>query len=284
MSKSSDQIDRLRWSYTDLQKQVDKLTEKIRNKNAYICSMRDSVVTVTSVRGDESKQANGFFIRGHYIITTSNAVTFAPESNAVTFAPESNVVTFIDREIELPERIIVTVEGNNYPGKLVGMDYLGGVAILICESLNIENITVLNWGKSRNMCPGSKAMLIGNYYGPNNVLHVVISDNRYVCNDIPGELLLLSGIDKAIEGAVILDHDGCLIGMSRTGQPNVAISEIFMRKTIKSLLRVYQDNSHNDPKVQFYKGIYWFVPSTLGLNGHLFTILDCLDADKIIGY
>lgn len=202
----------------------------------------------------------------------------------------------------------------NYDAEIIGIDGAGNIAILrIITNSEWNNANplirtchkFLQWGKSRSSCPGDSVMLIGDTpstlmdtllpsdvkkYGlllpgaENAVSFGTISDNRYVFPGgyVSGELLLLSNIIAKGEqqGLPIITMDGAVIGMiihiHNSSSNNIGLSEFFMRRPVKSIIKTYQDGSIStryrgfitpvsDPIGDYYR----FDKSWLGIAGIL---------------
>lgn len=261
------------------------------------CNIRDSVVLISSqtIIPDGSvsiKNGNGFFIKGHYIICPYSVV--CNERNK----PDVDI-------------ILVTVSNVNMLGKsycyeaeILGIDAAGNIAILVInkeKQWNIKNPAieichpVLHWGKSRSCSPGDKIFIIGETTGfdtlgftninisgsaENGVAIGNISDNRYVSYGgyIPGELLLLSNITikGSQSGLPVIDRKGCIIGMylnvETPSHLNLALSEFFMRRPVKALIRSSIDKQIPDRYngfVETVDSIYRFNKSWIGIGGIL---------------
>lgn len=259
-----------------------------------INNIRDAVVLVSGVvivnnEINKISTGNGYFIKGHYIICTSNII----------------LIPTI-KEIKRCDKILVDVSNVNgedksysYEGDLIGIDGVSNIAIIKINNEKEENKLnpgirtehpVLQWGKSRNSSPGTKVLIIGNIINnkrlttENAVITSIISDNRFVYpgGEVTGELLLLSKICKQ-NGLPILTYDGKLIGMiiniEKEKELTVGLSEFFMRKSVRLLIRTYQEgindnkgfiqcvNNVPDPYLKFNK-------SYLGLVGTLVTQID----------
>lgn len=168
-----------------------------------------------------------------------------------------------------------------YDADIVGIDGAANIAVLRIDPItewNKSNPPIrvchpfLQWGKSRSSCPGDTILVIGNIAAPSNVglstdikisagaENAVaignISDNRYVFpgGQVPGELLLLSNImgKGSQRGLPVITIDGTVIGMTlfitssnlnSQSTYNIALSEFFMRRPVKALIRSYQDNA-----------------------------------------
>jgi hypothetical protein len=131
----------------------------------------------------------------------------------------------------------------------------------------------------------------------NGVVIGNISDNRYVFpgGQVPGELLLLSNImTKGFQrGLPVITLDGTIIGMTLfinssielinhhkssylSPNYNIALSEFFMRRPVKALIRSYQDNCIPDHYKGFIEKVsdpisdyYRFNKACLGISGIL---------------
>ena len=213
-------------------------------------------------------------------------------------------------------KVLVTVSNVNGCGKsysyeadLIGVDGAGNIAVLHINMLRQWNICnppirnchpFLRWGKSRNTCPGDKIILIGETSSPdhigislfpltgtaeNGVVVGNIADNRYVSygGSVPGELILLSNIlpQGTQQGLPVITLDGAAIGMflhvdSLSYPYNIALSEFFMRRPVKALIRSFLDNcipeSYKDfvePVIDPISDYYRFNKGWLGLGGIL---------------
>ena len=120
----------------------------------------------------------------------------------------------------------------------------------------------------------------------NSIIIGNISDTRYVFpyGQVPGELLLLSNVFSVGDqkGLPVLNTEGMVIGMilsiNSSIRYNIALSEFFMRRPIKALISIYQNNTI----AEHYKGFieqvfdplgnyYKYNKSTLGLGCVLVT-------------
>lgn len=215
-------------------------------------------------------------------------------------------------------RVLVDISNVNgsgvsysYEADIVGIDGAANIGILRINTVNLWNkqnppIRIchpfLQWGKSRSSSPGDTVMIIGNstsapiigltnnslssLFAENAINIGIISDNRYVFpgGHVPGELLLLSNVLTygSQNGLPIITNDGVVIGMSihisSATSYNVALSEFFMRRPVKALIRSYQDKTildkykgFIDPVIDPINDYYRFNKSWLGLGGILMT-------------
>ena len=261
------------------------------------CNLRDAIVTISVhfILKDKNnterlmiRRGNGFFIKGHYIICPSFLVLINPTFNYIL----DSTHVFVD---------VSNVNGSgrsySYTATIIGID--GAANICILNIVNIEDQAIrtchplLQWGKSRSTCPGDTIIVIGNISAPilfggnpnivpgtENAISVgTLSDNRYVfpTGAIPGELLLLSPlIPIGSQGLPIITLNGTVIGMSISPKSsfsyNIALSEFFMRRPVKALIRSYQDQLISERYQKFiepFHTYYRFNKGYLGIAGIL---------------
>ena len=257
------------------------------------CNLRDAVVNISTfnistfnISGDiieeqklNIKNGNGFFIKGHYIICPSYLIL-----------NQNN--TRVDKILVDVSNVNGSGESYAYEADIVGTDGAANIGILRIALANSQNNwnksnppirichPILQWGKSRSSCPGDTILLIGNTVAPNSIENLLlpgaenavaignISDNRYVFPDgqVPGELLLLSNIipQGSQCGLPVITIDGTVIGMilyiNSTLNTNIALSEFFMRRPVKALIRSYQDGF----VPEHYKGFIEHIIHPLG--------------------
>lgn len=213
----------------------------------------------------------------------------------------------------------------SYEASIVGIDGAGNIAILRIDTRSLWNSfsnrcnpvissdhPFLQWGKSRNTCSGDSVVLIGDitsrtqlgFTSTSDVLPAEnavtignIADNRYVFpgGQIPGELLLLSNLFTLglQNGLPVIACDGKVIGMTilmntaGVNVYNVALSEFFMRRPIKSLIRSFQEPCIHEQYQGFIEPVldpigdyHRFNKAWLGLGGILM-IQDDFDTDLI---
>lgn len=302
----------------------DEFTNRNYLIQEVVCNFRDAIVTVISSVNDDAGClidkyfGNGFFIKGHYIICPASLI----------------LVPTCNNSIERVERILITVSNVNgsgisycYEADIVGVDGASNIGILYFDMSRKWNLTCppirqchpfLNWGKSRNSCPGDTIIIIGETSGKdrlglskkliggvseNGVAIGNISDNRYVSygGSIPGELLLLSNIipDGNQSGMPIINTLGCVIGMylhsEYTKGMNVALSEYFMRRPTRALIKSFVQNSIPDNYNGFieiinnhkHREFFRYTKSTLGLGCYLMSASDyhtSTSCKDIVGY
>lgn len=280
-----------------------------------IYAVRDTVVSLTvqfeSPSGLQQTRGNGVLIKGHYILCPANLVLSVPPmiSYPVRILVGISGVTVIDPTN--PKKI--THKSYIYQAELLGGDYRGNLAILVLNMAHswnqnnppLEAHPTLSWGKSRNASPGDSVLIIGDIntypsllpgrWGPwegseNGVLSTTVADNRYVSYDgtIPGELLLLTANHPVAAGAAVISRDGQLMGIvvPSTTPRVLALSEFFMRRPVRALIRSFINNRipiEFENQIQLIKLaspigtsssdriIYRFDKSWLGLSGILVT-------------
>lgn len=238
-----------------------------------VCAKRDAVVTIQSEfillgprrehqpingntplaansRADIILNGNGFFIKGHYLVTSAQLVLLPPSLTSVVnrypyFDPEDLELGKFKNQMIRASRILVTVNNVNgkkhgfvYQAELVGVDGAGDIAVLRIDFKQpwnkcnpcIENChPYFKLGKSRSVKEGEKAYLIGdpvanlrNVGGVNAVGAVnegVISDHRYLEYSgwlLPESVLISAEAYAPSCGMPIIDCQGYVIGMQTT--------------------------------------------------------------------
>ena len=187
----------------------------------------------------------------------------------------------LPNELIRVSKVLVAVSNVNgssvsysYEADILGIDGAANIAVLYINNNQEWNRCnppirtchpILHWGKSRNSCPGDKIIVIGDIASPdtvglsnilitgaseNGVSFGNIADNRYVSygGSVPGELLLLSNIFSLgrQQGLPVINRGGAVIGMvinvNNNTPNNIALSEFFMRRPVKALIRSFLDN------------------------------------------
>ena len=323
-SSKSSQLDPQRYSEQSSDLTRSKPSQLLVSSNSsliqeIVCNVRDAVVTISGQAIFLGElicitQGNGFFIKGHYIICTAGLVLIPPTLLNNNNRIPNNQLTYPNDFVRM-SKILVTISNVNGCGKsysyeadIVGVDGAANIAILYINSARRWNICnppirschpFLNWGKSRNNCPGDTVILIGEISGldrigltriplngvaENGVSIGNIADNRYVSygGSVPGELLLLSNIIPTglQTGLPVITTSGTVVGMylhiEATTGLNIALSEFFMRRPVKALIRSFIDGSvpenyHNfvEPVSDPINSYYRFNKAWLGLGGIL---------------
>lgn len=246
-----------------------------------VCNVRDAVVQITGKFLNYTNryiQGSGFFIKGHYIICPSLLV-FNPEDLSKYNTMYVTVSNVTDNNPFSSGKSYI------YHANIIGIDGIANIAILKINpesdwnKLNPairEYHPFLIWGKSRSSAPGQKVLLIGDFNNTENaVLLTNIADNRYVDynGNIIGELLLLANnIPEFVVGLPVIDFYGKVIAMQVN--KNMALTEFFMRRPIKGLIRSFINNEIPTEYTGFIEKIndcYNFVKGYIGLSGKLVT-------------
>lgn len=277
-----------------------------------------------------SLQGNGFFIKGHYIICPSSLILIRTDllithNRVPSYDRDINKLVRVSRILVDISNVNNSGQSYSYEADIVGVDGAANLAILRISTNSTWNThnpvlrvchSFLEWGKSRNTCSGDTIILIGDITAPisintsytpnylpgseNAITLGILSDNRYVFpnGQVPGELLLLSNILPYgnHQGLPIINMDGSVIGMLiHIHNPNkipynVGLSEFFMRRPVKGLIRTYQDNAVPDRYLGFVEPVidpignyYRFNKSWLGVKGILMNSQDYnTDIEKLI--
>lgn len=205
-----------------------------------------------NVRIDLAQLADGFFIKGHYIITTASAVLMPPSlTSVVNRYPYFNQIDLTDEERRIQNtmvrasRILVTVHNVNgkghsfvYEADLVGVDGAGNIAVLrinykkqwnLCNPCIEKCHPYFKFGKSRAAKAGEKIYLLGDYVsdlairmltnGAGLISEGLVSDHRYT--DYAGyvfpEIVLVSAHAYTFSsGLPIVNAQGEVIAMQAT--------------------------------------------------------------------
>jgi len=202
-------------------------------------------------RVDIILEGNGFFIKGHYIVTPAHLVLLPPSLTSIVnrypFYKHGEVGKLgqMKNEMVRASRILVSVfnvnnKGNSYvyEANLIGVDGAGDIAVLQINKKsqwNCLNPSIrkdhpkFEWGSSRKSKTGEKIYLIGDYISNNvqnrnfnavgGITKGLLSDNRYV--DYSGfalqENILVSANAYAYSsGLPILNCEGKVLGMQTT--------------------------------------------------------------------
>lgn len=205
-----------------------------------------------NVRIDVLQSAGGFFIKGHYIVTTASAVLMPPSlTSVVNRYPYYNPIDLTDEdrviqnEMVRASRILVSVYNVNgsghsfvYEADLVGVDGAGNIAVLrinyrkawnFCNPCVEKCHPYFKFGKSRATKEGEKVYVLGDYVsdlvlrmyanGAGLITEGLVSDHRYA--DYSGyifpELVLVSApVYTFSSGLPIVNCQGQVIAMQAT--------------------------------------------------------------------
>lgn len=184
----------------------------------------------------------GFFVSGHYIITTSD------------------IATSWDDEIN------VQVVNYLYHGRIIGLDKEGNMAMLeLVESL--RHFKTLKWGKSPNCHTGDLVLAIDF----ESITFERLTSTKTLHPGIPGELMTINN-SNCRNGTPVVDIKGAFVGMMYRG---FIISEYFLRRPIKALGKVSNDKRYSE----FVEDGH-YIKSFLGLKARPFDLPDVLKESK----
>lgn len=282
-----------------------------------------------NARVDIAQLGDGFFIKGHYIITAASVVLMPPSlTSVVNRYPFNNPIelgvtgTRIQNEMVRASRILVTVYNVNgcghafvYEADLVGVDGAGNVAVLRInykKPWNFSNPCIekchpfFKFGKSRAAKDGERVYVLGDYVSDNVfrmitngaglIAEGIISDHRYTDYTgfvFPEIVLVDSNTYTFSTGLPIINCQGEVIAMQITdvtavnddfattteGQGWVGgVSEFFMRRVIKALIKANGCRRSNDCHVELVNdtagSFYRYKKGYLGIAYELLTGLD----------
>lgn len=198
-------------------------------------------------RADVFLEGNGFFIHGHYIVTSAQNVLMPPSLTSVANrypyfdAADLSLGQMKDQMIR-PSRILVSVFNVNgkghsfvYEADLVGVDGAGDIAVLrinykkqwnLCNPCIESCHPFFCFGESRASLEGEKVYLIGDYVSNavdrslfnavGAVTEGLLSDRRYVDYSgfaLPEAVLVSAGAYAFSSGLPIINCRGEVIGM-----------------------------------------------------------------------
>lgn len=257
-------------SHADASSSDRSVPETNHSLRSLVCYVRDAVVTITSLHGHNIVTGMGFLINRHFIMCAAQNV-IAADRICVT-VPNIQGITYV------------------YDADIVGVHELSQIAVLRTrEKLPAEHAH-LAWGKSRNMSPGDKILLIGDMNTADTGITVAtVTHNRYTSrmNEVYGELLLVSHT-SGVAGIPVLDMHGKIVGMT-TNHAHLALSEYFMRRPVSAIISACV----NGPEHKYREFIaeddyYHFTHAILGVKGHLVSAEDLIHIDtsyrEIMGY
>lgn len=205
-------------------------------------------------RADIIVQGNGFFIKGHYIITPAHLVLLPPSLTSVAnrypyFDRNALALGSFKNHILRASRILVSVfnvynektktRGSFvYEAELIGVDGAGDIAVLridyakqwnICNPCISKIHPYFTFGSSRAAKDGEKVYLIGDYISDGNNIRAfnavgaitegVLSDHRFVdySGSLLAEAILVSAkVHSVSSGLPILNAEGQVIGFQTT--------------------------------------------------------------------
>jgi len=172
---------------------------------------------------------------------------------------------------------------------LIGLDEHVNVAVIridfSCQfNKNIPKLEsyhpYLNWGGSRDVCPGDSVILLGDVSSQvTSVVHATICHNRFTDphGKIHGELLLLSEKSAGIGVPAVAEY-GRVLGMTLSDS-NIALSEFFMRRPVKAIIASYESretvySKFIEPVCLGNHTYFRYIKSCIGIKGELVTCSD----------
>jgi S1-C subfamily serine protease len=211
-----------------------------------------------NIRYDTILEGNGFFIKGHYIVTPAHLVLMPPSLTSVvnrypfveTGPHIVGVSGHIQNEMVCASRILVSVFNVNgkghsfvYEAELVGVDGAGDIAVLkinykkqwnLCNPCIEKCHPVLTFGESRAAKVGEKVYLIGDFVTSNQntklfngvgaITDGLLADHRYLDYSgwvLPETVLVSAGAYAFSSGLPILNCQGKVLGMQTTDLSSV---------------------------------------------------------------
>lgn len=206
-----------------------------------------STPLAAGTRADVVLEGNGFFIKGHYIVTPANLVLLPPSLTSVAnrypfFNPNDLTLGRVKNQMIRASRILVSVFNVNgkghsfvYEADLVGVDGVGNIAVLRinykkqwnqCNPCVEKCHPFLTFGSSRGSKDGEKIYMIGDFvsFALNRrafnavgaICEGLLSDHRYLdfMGWSPAEGVLVSAPAYAFSaGLPIINCQGLVIGM-----------------------------------------------------------------------
>ena len=171
------------------------------------------VVTISAVVGGENVDGSGFVVSpdGH-VLTNAHVVTDSPDHGA-----DSSAKVKAGRDF-----FVHFQDGNALPAKLVGYDLFDDIAVLKIDPTR-QPLTVLNFGKSRDLKVGDPLAVIGSPFGEEQEqslsVGVVAALNREIdapATDFttPGVIQTDAAINHGNSGGPVLDRGGRVVGVA----------------------------------------------------------------------
>jgi S1-C subfamily serine protease len=171
------------------------------------------VVTVSAVVGGDPVDGSGFVVSadGH-VITNAHVVTDSPDHGSdATGKVRAGRDFFVHFQ-----------DGNTVPAKLVGFDLFDDIAVLKIDPTR-EPLTVLQFGRARDLKVGDQLAVIGSPFGEAQQeslsTGVVAALNREIdapATDFttPGVIQTDAAINHGNSGGPVLDRDGHVVGVA----------------------------------------------------------------------
>lgn len=222
-------------------------------------------------RADISLEGNGFFIKGHYIVTPAHLVLLPPSLTSVAArypsfqAGAAPSFGQIQNQMIRASRILVSVFNVNgkghsfvYEADLIGVDGAGDLALLkingkrqfnLCNPCIEKCHPFLKFGRSRASCNGEKVYLLGDFTGSasrgNDAAPAIsaghLADYRHLDHAgwiLPETVLVSAAAYARSSGMPILNAQGEVIGMQTTDLaghlPIISVPEAAITGTVTS--------------------------------------------------
>lgn len=229
----------------------------------------------------------GFFIKGHFLVTTTSNVVFPQSfgpSRLPTPSPAGNYV--------VAQTVYVTVYNNNgrnvvYQADIIGVDGASGIAVLHISPTNAWNVGLprvtcaryLQWSCTRKYISGADAYLINFQEQQFAISKGVVRNNRYLPIDenyILETVLTDISAQGEIRGAPILDNRGAVLGITLTNDTSgiYGVSQYVAERVVKVISSALFKNGVNlsahlvaqtDTDTTF-PTFYRYIKSFLGLS------------------
>jgi S1-C subfamily serine protease len=197
-------------------------------------------------RADIILNGSGFFIKGHFIVTTASTVLLPPSLTSVVnrypfLDPMDTTLGTIRNEMVRASRILVSVFNVNnkghsfvYEADLIGVDGAGDIALLrinfkrqwnLCNPCIEKCHPYFKLGSSRATKDGEKAYLIGDFianalnprtFSSIGIIDGLVADHRYTDYSgfiLPESVLVSASVYSYKHGLPILNCQAQVIGM-----------------------------------------------------------------------
>jgi 2-alkenal reductase len=176
-------------------------------------SASSGVVTISAVVGGENVDGSGFVVSpdGH-VLTNAHVVTDSPDHGA-----DSS-----DKVKAGHDFFVHFQDGNALPAQLIGYDLFDDIAVLKIDPTR-QPLTVLRFGKSRDLKVGDPLAVIGSPFGEEQEqslsVGVVAALNREIdapATDFttPGVIQTDAAINHGNSGGPVLDRGGHVVGVA----------------------------------------------------------------------
>lgn len=250
--------------------------KEITTKKIY--DLRDAVVIITTISGDEIIECNGFFILQYYIIAPANVIFDSNEKLGQVY-----VTVFNHNE-----------EAKILPAIIIGYDDRFNCCVLkINEELEpFSGNSLLTWGDSKKIKTGSKVTVIGsNNISENGIFPCIVSCGRYsdINGTIKGDLLLLDRDLNINIGSPIINHKG-IVGMviGKIEDKTIGLCEASIRRIVRGIVKSHVTNKIEE-KYNFISNDSSHFCSkigSIGINGRKVVTSDLIGTkfNVLVGY